>query len=745
MKRLAVYGKGGIGKSTITANLAVALARAGRRVLQIGCDPKHDSTKLLLEGRTPTCVLDYLRDALPADYKLDAVLQTGYADIGCVEAGGPQPGVGCAGRGIISAFEFLARFDLQSHYDTTLFDVLGDVVCGGFAVPIRREYADTILIVTSGEFMALYAANNILRGVRTYDGEEGKRIAGIVFNQRNVVGEAERVQRFASAVGLPVFASVPRSNSFAHAESSGVTVMQQGEDAELIALFEDMASRLTDEVALFAARPLSDEELERVVLKPDAAELQADLAQTDDDGKQAAQPAEASATPGANAVPAHVDLTDPNRYLSKTVARGDPLHGCAFNGAVSTALHLTDAIVLAHAPTSCANLSLQSFTSSGRRRLFERGTLLPASLAPNFECTHMDESCIVFGGTDQLLAKVAELKKRKPAAIIVVSSCPSGIIGDDVERAAALSTAECPVLVLKADGNMTGDFLQGQLMASLSIARTFIGRDRQPLEKTVNVFAEKMVITNTQSNFETIASYLERMGVRVLCRFLHDATTDQLGQFAQASLCLPAYTDYTAQLMGQLFAEEFGATVFERGFPVGYDETVEWLREIGAFFDEEQAAERIIAEQEEAYRTEVARLKPALAGKRLMVVSYNCELDWILRTALDLDMEIVRIGVLDYSQDEGFRTRIERDLPVVQDYARENREREIAELEPDILLTNYTSPLGEAVPVADVIPMCPDVGFTSAITLAKRWAQLLKTKSKGSWREDGILFEQAFL
>ncbi|MGX8715687.1 MAG: AAA family ATPase, partial [Lachnospiraceae bacterium] len=223
---IAVYGKGGIGKSTISANLSAALALTGRKVMQIGCDPKHDSTRFLMHGKQIPTVLDYLKNADMQSLKLSDVLRRGILDIGCIEAGGPRPGVGCAGRGIISAFEFLDKYHAKEAYDLILYDVLGDVVCGGFAVPVRRAYADAIFLVTSGEYMALYAANNILRGIRNFDGDIYQRVAGIVYNERRITDEDGRVARFARAVGLPILAKIPRSDAFARAEEKHVTMME---------------------------------------------------------------------------------------------------------------------------------------------------------------------------------------------------------------------------------------------------------------------------------------------------------------------------------------------------------------------------------------------------------------------------------------------------------------------------------------------------------------------------------------
>lgn len=736
---IAVYGKGGIGKSTISANLSAAMALAGRKVLQVGCDPKHDSTRLLLNGRRLTTVLDYLRTTSPLERRIEDVLEVGFAGVGCVEAGGPQPGVGCAGRGIISTFTMLDGFQLDERYDTAVYDVLGDVVCGGFAVPIRREYADVILVVTSGEFMALYAANNILRGVRNYD-VEGGRLAGLVYNRRNVEGEDERVARFAEAVGLPVVAVIPRTDAFTRAEQSHMTLIELGEAPEVSAIFTRLADGLIAGQELYEANPLDDEVLEEVVLGTAASAVvpQPHLQV----GRNASNSASLMGDASGSAQPL-VGLSNPNRYLSKDIVRGEPLHGCAFNGAMCAAAYLRDVVVLAHSPRSCAYLTYQTITSTGRRRLFERGALLPAALTPNVECTEMGEPEIVFGGMDRLTEKVVALKLRnpKPKAIVVVSSCPAGIIGDDIDQVRELSEPGLPVIPLKADGNMNGDYLQGAFDSYISLAREVIERDVPLVPDSVNIVGEKIVVTNVEDNFALIAGYLERLGISVGCRFIYNTDFDSLRNFNAAPLNLGAHGDYTTMTLQRFFRDEYGSRFLDHPLPVGIGQCEAWLRGIGDFFGRNEVAEEMIAELRVDYDAEVARLRPALAGKRLMVITYNHELDWILQTALDVGMEIVKVCVLDYSQDEGFRTNLTVPLPVEESYDRANRACDIAALRPDVLLSNYASSEADDVPVADTIPMCPDLGFDSGIKLASRWATLLKLNASGDWRADAKLFE----
>lgn len=248
MLKLAIYGKGGIGKSTMTANLAAAFATLGKRVIQIGCDPKADSTINLLGGKAVEPVMDYLRDQddYPTDFR--QISAEGYKGVLCIETGGPTPGLGCAGRGIIATFQLLEELKLFAQWkpDVVLYDVLGDVVCGGFAAPIREGYAQKVLIVTSGEKMALYAADNINRAVRNFEDRSYARVLGLILNHRNVENETQKVQAFAAERNLAIIGEIPRSNDIIRFEEEGKTVVEGDPSLEVSKTFLDLAKRLME-------------------------------------------------------------------------------------------------------------------------------------------------------------------------------------------------------------------------------------------------------------------------------------------------------------------------------------------------------------------------------------------------------------------------------------------------------------------------------------------------------------------
>ena len=249
MQKIAIYGKGGIGKSTVTSNLAAAMATLGKKVIQIGCDPKADSTVNLLNGEYLLPVMNFIRENDREPESIDEISKVGFGNILCIETGGPTPGLGCAGRGIITTFGLLEDLELFEKYqpDVVLYEVLGDVVCGGFAAPIREGYASKVLIVTSGEKMALYAANNINSAVKNFADRNYAAVRGIIMNRRSVENEEEKVRAFAENNNLEIVADIPRSNDIIYWEDRGKTVVEGNRDLPVSREFLRLAEMLINE------------------------------------------------------------------------------------------------------------------------------------------------------------------------------------------------------------------------------------------------------------------------------------------------------------------------------------------------------------------------------------------------------------------------------------------------------------------------------------------------------------------
>lgn len=245
MIRIAVYGKGGIGKSTTVSNMAAALAEKGMKVMQIGCDPKADSTILLRHGKKISTVLD-LYNEKRQNLKLEDITTTGYGGVVCVEAGGPTPGLGCAGRGIITALEKLQETGAYESYkpDIVFYDVLGDVVCGGFSMPMRGGYADKVFIITSGENMAIHAGANIAMAVENFRNRGYATLGGIILNRRNVPREEKKVRELAEDFHTDIVGTLSRSALVLEAEEQGKTVLEAFPDSEMAEEYRTLAAQI---------------------------------------------------------------------------------------------------------------------------------------------------------------------------------------------------------------------------------------------------------------------------------------------------------------------------------------------------------------------------------------------------------------------------------------------------------------------------------------------------------------------
>jgi len=274
IRQIAFYGKGGIGKSTIASNLAAVYAERGLNTMVIGCDPKSDCTRNLRGDADIPTVLDVLREKGVAKLGLtelvdgkqidvDEIVYKGYKGVLCVEAGGPEPAVGCAGRGVIVAIDLLKKMGIYDGFDldVVIYDVLGDIVCGGFGMPLRRGLADDVFIVTSADYLSIYAANNICKGINRHARRDGSPLGGIVYNVRGAIDDITLVEEFAQSVGSKVIGAIPSDTTIMECEIYAKTVIEQSPDSEIADMFRHLATSIYENKETVSPTPLSKEEL----------------------------------------------------------------------------------------------------------------------------------------------------------------------------------------------------------------------------------------------------------------------------------------------------------------------------------------------------------------------------------------------------------------------------------------------------------------------------------------------------
>ncbi len=263
MRQVSIYGKGGVGKSTVATNLSAALADEGNKVMQVGCSPKSDSTYLILGEMCEPTILNQVRSKGNREQFIAECLKPGYKGIICAETGGPEPAQGCAGRGVLLSLDLLRKYKFfdKHNADFVVYDVIADVVCGGFAQPMRRGFASEVYIVSSGELMSLYAMNNICYAVKTMNELKGVevKVGGLINNMRGVSKEKELVEEFAKLIDVPVLANIPRSDLISEAEVNRQTVVQHSPSSDVADQFRQLARAMKEPRGVFP-KPMDPKE-----------------------------------------------------------------------------------------------------------------------------------------------------------------------------------------------------------------------------------------------------------------------------------------------------------------------------------------------------------------------------------------------------------------------------------------------------------------------------------------------------
>lgn len=651
MFQVAIYGKGGIGKSTVTANVSYILASRGNRVIQLGCDPKHDSTRLLIGGRSQVTVLDYLRSTPRSERSVDDVVAVGSGGVRCIEAGGPEPGVGCAGRGILTTFDFLeSDASPAGDADYKLYDVLGDVVCGGFAVPLRKGYADAVYIVTSGEFMSLYAANNILKGPLNYD--DGRpRVGGIILNRRGIACEVEYVRNFADGVGLPIVTVIERDPLFAEAESSGRTVSEAfpgTAPAESVArIADDIEARASGASALSFPRPLSDEAMDLV--------------------------AKGIALEGGR----HLLYSRIRNPVDDCLS----LKSCSGIGAVLNAATVAGLHTVVHGPSSCAYMFCHY---EDRNTLCHDVLGTGRSVWENVSCTGLDDSSSVFGGLEVLREHVRRRASMGDGCIAVISMCVPGIIGDDIVTACRELSDDLGVEVIPipVDGIASGGGSEG----SEAVTMAMVGLSEPYAEKDpglINIMGEYRVRSAHMSHLDrSVEDLIRAAGFGINTVYPGRCTIGDIRRMGRAAFAVSSMDTVTNRPVYRRACEAMGVTLMRNPLPRGIDAIGSWLAEVSELTGRDLSG--VLESAEAEYRAAIGPARRALEGKRAILVTRPAvDYGWLDRTLEDLGVDIV--GRMESSRN---RWAMGCDADGSEPYTTDMLERRVDSLAPDLVISD---------------------------------------------------------
>ena len=610
MYKIAVCGKGGVGKSAVSANLSYILSTRGAKVLHVGCDPKHDSTRLLTGGIPQKTYLDHLFDDPESD-----VIVVGENGIGCVECGGAEPGIGCAGKGLMSLFKYLDE-NSPDDIDYRVCDILGDVVCGGFAVPLRRNNVDGIILVVSEDFMSIYAANNILRGIRNLG--ESPRILGMVLNSRNP-DDRWRINEFSRVTGMPILATIPNDPLFSEVEAKGITAAEAYPDSEPVTQLSKLAdiveSAASGEFCRGVVDPLSDDTMMQIAI---------------------CQPIVAHSAPTIRKRCSfdRFDIEKNQMQVGKHV-----MAACSSHGAVELLLGITDAAVVLNGPANCAYLMEYIFRRKSVQMANDKGVLTPC----NLYSTNLTDVDVFKGDGDAIRSTVLRAYQDGFRTIFVVGTCTPEIMGTDVGcEVSKMDLPDAEIIVVPENKVFLGSKFGGFREAVFALA-SMIDRSRSVESGTAAILSFEINCAThrgKKQNMDMFAEMLEDYGIR-LKTFIRDITTiDEIRDLATCEHLIQISHGSMPDLMSKILFPEREVIVMDP--PMSMDEIGEWCDMLskltgnrGNGYYERKKAE---------YDTEIARIRPQTEGTKAVFYTrqdkkLNAQMD-VLR---DLGMEVSAI------------------------------------------------------------------------------------------------------
>ena len=693
MYRIAVYGKGGVGKSTVSANISFGLSERGHTVLHVGCDPKHDSTRLLMGGENVSTFSDD-PDILP--------LMTSTCGASCIECGGASAGEGCAGKGMSLLFSKLSDVDAEYR----VCDVLGDVVCGGFSYPMRRDNVDAILLVSSGEYMSLYAMNNIIRGLRNVNGTSC--IAGIVFNRRGDPGEEVMMRRYSEAVGIPVICDIPRDPLFGESESEGHTLLESYPDSIPAGRLKGLIDGIEGRLALYPPVPLTEASM-------------ADLA--------SGRPITGGKEAGGRKRECTFEHYDHERNL--TFNDNYLLPSCTSHGAVDAGLKVSDLAIVVHGPANCSHLMEFAFRRRFGMDSPERGGRLPPC---NIYSTRLDGNRVFTGDIPYLEDAVRRAASDGFEHIFIVPTCTSEILGTDLSMVASRLSEELSldVAAVPGDENFLGSRF-GCLDGLISLLIDRMDPDVEREEGGVNLISRTFMAMGRDRQSEEMERILGSMGMHLNMRFVDFCSMDDIRNFCKAELDIQLDRSNVNTRMCDKIAKRTGrerALILET--PIGLRDTVDWIRQICS-----RTGRDSVGPMEQSVRRYTDGMQPIIRemeGKRAAIYCYShSDIEWQVLTLLDMGMTIDFImfskgNFIDHNEKVPEFGSIE----TIRDGSFcEFRER-ISKDRPDIVITNHHSKAQELdVPWCSMMPR--GYGIDGALEWARRVRDCMHLPAGRGW------------